>query len=308
MALGSVASPFVLHSLPNRMKLIVGLLGVVSLVIASGCAKTDWIDRTLVAVDVTGSWYGAFGAGVGAGARDVLFELEQKGATVKGFMRFPTTDDIKIALAVLAGVIGLISILFNVYQYVAARRRESLSQIIQGEKETAAASAVRIRGMRRSPRRGELQALCLASVFERSGRTRSLIHGALREQQVKQSDEIRKIVDQITDVIARNASYTDLTLARRRLISLRSALSLDGDTRTRIDSIEKYTAAAKTDETPCGCKHDDNRFLCSARWSLCAELRRRTVHNSRIVCSVCRSSPSTSIEARLAIFRPMARS
>jgi hypothetical protein len=37
------------------MKLIVGLLAAVTLVFGSGCAKTDWIDRTLVTVDVTGT-------------------------------------------------------------------------------------------------------------------------------------------------------------------------------------------------------------------------------------------------------------
>ena len=73
------------------MKTIARLLLATALVLSgSGCAKTDWIDRTLVTVDVTGTWYGAFGAGIGAGARDVLFELEQTGSTVKGVMRFPT--------------------------------------------------------------------------------------------------------------------------------------------------------------------------------------------------------------------------
>jgi hypothetical protein len=37
------------------MKAIVGLLVVVALVFGSGCAKQDWIDRTLVTVDVTGT-------------------------------------------------------------------------------------------------------------------------------------------------------------------------------------------------------------------------------------------------------------
>jgi hypothetical protein len=51
-----------------------------------GCAKTDWIDRTLVTVDVTGTWLGSFG-GAGPALRDVVFELEQKGSTVTGGMR-----------------------------------------------------------------------------------------------------------------------------------------------------------------------------------------------------------------------------
>src|SRR4051794_36848130 len=107
-----------------------------------------------------------------------------------------TTDDvIKLVVGVLAGVITLVSLAFGVYQYAVGRRRESLAEIIQGEKETAAAAAVRIRGSAREPRREELEALCIASVFERSGRTRSLIHGALKSQPTKQVDTIREIVD-----------------------------------------------------------------------------------------------------------------
>src|SRR5262249_10322225 len=77
--------------LPDHMKLLIaGLLGVVTLVIGFGCAKTDWIDRTLVTVDVTGTWNGSV-AGTGSGGRPpgLLFELEQQGSTVKGSMRFP---------------------------------------------------------------------------------------------------------------------------------------------------------------------------------------------------------------------------
>ena len=41
------------HAAMMRM---IGLLIATTLVGGSGCAKTDWIDRTLVTVDVTGSW------------------------------------------------------------------------------------------------------------------------------------------------------------------------------------------------------------------------------------------------------------
>jgi hypothetical protein len=50
-----------------------------------GCARSDWIDRTLVTVDVTGTWYGT---SQGPGFSEVLFELEQQGSTVKGYIRF----------------------------------------------------------------------------------------------------------------------------------------------------------------------------------------------------------------------------
>ena len=66
------------------------LLIVATLIFAAGCAKQDWIDRTLVTVDVTGRWSGtlmAAGSGGAGGAGDVVFELEQRGSTVKGTMR-----------------------------------------------------------------------------------------------------------------------------------------------------------------------------------------------------------------------------
>jgi hypothetical protein len=74
------------------MKTLAGLLLATCLAMTAGCAQKDWIDRTLVTVDVTGTWSGSIGAAVGgaAGARDVVFELKQQGSTVKGTLRvFP---------------------------------------------------------------------------------------------------------------------------------------------------------------------------------------------------------------------------
>jgi hypothetical protein len=72
------------------MKALAGMLMAATLLFGSGCAKTDWIDRTLVTVDVTGTWAGSAegGSGVGGKPPDFLFELEQQGSTVKGVMRF----------------------------------------------------------------------------------------------------------------------------------------------------------------------------------------------------------------------------
>ena len=65
-----------------------------ALVLVSGCAKQDWIDRTLVTVDVTGVWEGRFtitggqaGAGPGIGG-DIVFVLQQRGAKVTGEMKY----------------------------------------------------------------------------------------------------------------------------------------------------------------------------------------------------------------------------
>src|SRR5215470_13603212 len=59
-------------------------LGVIAMtfVFASGCAKQDWIDRTLVTVDVTGAWAGSMGP-----MDDLRFDLKQEGARVTGTFR-----------------------------------------------------------------------------------------------------------------------------------------------------------------------------------------------------------------------------
>ena len=74
-----------------RMKAIAGALTVAALAFGAGCAKSDWIERTLVTVDVTGTWSGRVAAGTGALTGPLgtfWFVLEQQGATVKGFVQY----------------------------------------------------------------------------------------------------------------------------------------------------------------------------------------------------------------------------
>jgi hypothetical protein len=72
------------------MRTIAGLILTTLLSMTAGCARTDWIDRTLVTVDVTGTWSGTVGGtGTGGNVPDFLLDLEQQGSTVKGTMRFP---------------------------------------------------------------------------------------------------------------------------------------------------------------------------------------------------------------------------
>jgi hypothetical protein len=59
-----------------------------ALAFGSGCASTDWIDRTLVTVDVTGTWSG----GWTGRSSEFSLELEQQGSTVKGFIRTANTS------------------------------------------------------------------------------------------------------------------------------------------------------------------------------------------------------------------------
>jgi len=68
------------------MRTVTRVLIAAALAFGLGCASTDWIDRTLVTVDVTGTWYGTL-VGAGVGIREFFLELKQEGSRVTGFMR-----------------------------------------------------------------------------------------------------------------------------------------------------------------------------------------------------------------------------
>ena len=71
--------------LADHTRTIARVLIIAALAFGSGCAQTDWIGRTLVTVDVTGSWHGrATGVGGGFLIGDFFLELDQQGSTVKG--------------------------------------------------------------------------------------------------------------------------------------------------------------------------------------------------------------------------------
>jgi hypothetical protein len=71
------------------MKVIVGVLIAATLAIGSGCAKTDWIDRTLVTETVAGVWAGSMMSpdGQPSISQNVRLELQQQGPRVTGFFR-----------------------------------------------------------------------------------------------------------------------------------------------------------------------------------------------------------------------------
>ena len=64
-------------------------LGVIAaaIVLASGCVKQDWIDRTLVTVDVAGVWEGKQTGTTLTWVRDTVFVLQQRGPKVTGEIR-----------------------------------------------------------------------------------------------------------------------------------------------------------------------------------------------------------------------------
>ena len=61
-----------------------------ALVLASGCAKKDWIDRTLVTENVSGVWFGSSGW---PNPRELSLELQQEGARITGTMRMLGTTN-----------------------------------------------------------------------------------------------------------------------------------------------------------------------------------------------------------------------
>jgi hypothetical protein len=65
------------------MKLIGWLLAAAALAVGSGCARPDWIEQTLVTVDVSGVWRGTVEGDVWV-VPTLVFTLEQRGAKVTG--------------------------------------------------------------------------------------------------------------------------------------------------------------------------------------------------------------------------------
>ena len=66
-----------------KTRLMPLIVFVTMLAIGLGCAKPDWIQQTLVTVDVTGAWIGSLGKASGY-MTDVRLELQQQGAKVTG--------------------------------------------------------------------------------------------------------------------------------------------------------------------------------------------------------------------------------
>jgi hypothetical protein len=113
-------------------------LGVIAaaLVFASGCAKTDWIDRTLVTVDVTGSWYGTIGSvgsSMGTGS-EMWLDLQQAGSKVTGSVRFKPDQAFGNSGSIEGSVSG------DVFQYRLLRGSTSMDLTVSGDEMTGQTS------------------------------------------------------------------------------------------------------------------------------------------------------------------------
>jgi len=65
----------------------IALAILATLALGSGCAKPDWIQQTLVTVDVTGVWVGGTTRPSFYGPTEIRLELEQQGSKVTGYFR-----------------------------------------------------------------------------------------------------------------------------------------------------------------------------------------------------------------------------
>ncbi|HEU5153366.1 MAG TPA: hypothetical protein VFU03_01400 [Gemmatimonadales bacterium] len=66
------------------MNNIVCILIAATLAIGSGCARPDWIESTLVTVDLTGVWQGTFTREGAYGPGNITLTLQQGGSKVRG--------------------------------------------------------------------------------------------------------------------------------------------------------------------------------------------------------------------------------
>ncbi len=69
------------------MKALGAILVAVVGTLVGGCAKPDWIERTLVTADVTGTWFGISELGGGTGRISLWLDLKQEGPKVTGSAR-----------------------------------------------------------------------------------------------------------------------------------------------------------------------------------------------------------------------------
>jgi len=74
------------------LKPIAGILMIAALALGVACARKNWIDRTLVTVDVTGTWQGNPGGAQFGHPGEFFLDLKQEASTVPGFLRARTSQ------------------------------------------------------------------------------------------------------------------------------------------------------------------------------------------------------------------------
>ena len=93
------------------------------------CARKDWIDRTLVTENVSGSWYGAMVGLTAGGREDIRLTLKQEGGKVTG--EFRTSGRLASWITSEGALEGTVS--GDVFKFVDARRTLTGELTISGD-------------------------------------------------------------------------------------------------------------------------------------------------------------------------------
>jgi len=122
------------------MKALIRLLMTATLLVGSGCAKQDWIERTLVTVDVTGTWYGTQASTTGAmsGNVEIWLELEQEGSKVKGSFRQKPDQSSSVSGPLEGTVTG------DVFRYRLVRGSSDIELTVSGDEMNGQTSGRRL--------------------------------------------------------------------------------------------------------------------------------------------------------------------
>ena len=135
------------------------------------------------------------------------------------------------SIAAAAAVIALFSLSFSLVQYLRARHEEIIRSL-QGSKESVGYIAFKLsegKFPKRASRRKEiLTSLCLAAIFEGSGRSRTLLYMALRRAMETYRVEVIAIIGPLEKHFLQSwVGAPELEKGKKRLKQLRQALDLD---------------------------------------------------------------------------------
>ena len=142
------------------------------------------------------------------------------------------TWDTSDSIAAAAVAIALLSAAFSLFQYLRARHEETI-RALQGNKESVGYIAFKLsegKFPRRAGRRKEiLMSLCLAAIFEGSGRSRTMIYKALRGAMETYRAEVIEMIHEIEKNFLESVDDSKLVKGNKRLKQLRRALRLEED-------------------------------------------------------------------------------
>ena len=114
------------------------LLFMASLPFGPACANRDWIDRTLVTVDVTGTWSGRPEGAQFGRPGEIVLELKQEGSTVTRIVRSATTQGTSSTGPLLGPVKGAVT--GDVFRFKDSRGTFEGEVTVSGEEMTGLVS------------------------------------------------------------------------------------------------------------------------------------------------------------------------